>query len=147
MCWGGCCVLLCVLAAACIATLTHMARYQAVRQREGRPVPVREWSRDFMWRIKTRFGEFLRLDLAESTRKIYGAQQEQYKAFCGHLGVAQQPAAEVLARFVVGRAVHGCKLSTIEMWCGNIYMWLPVMWPRGDVVSGVGRVLPDVTKH
>jgi hypothetical protein len=49
-----------------------MAKYQAARQREGRsgPVPVQEWSREFMEELQTKFGDFLRMDLAESTRRV-----------------------------------------------------------------------------
>jgi len=107
VCWAAA-VCGCVLvAAAALATLTHMARCQAIRHREGRPGPVRALSQDLMRRAKTQFGEFLMLDLAESTRKTCGVQQEQYEAFCGHIGAAQQLTAKVLARFVVGLAVHG----------------------------------------
>lgn len=114
-----------VRVAALAVTLTYMARYQGTRQREGRqkPVPVQDWSAEFMQRIQTNFGDFMRMDLADSTRRTYAAQQEQYKVLCRQMGVPEQPAAEVLARFVVGRAVHGYKLSTIESGVAAVARW------------------------
>jgi hypothetical protein len=74
-------------------------------------------------RVKCRFGDFLRLDLAESTQHTYEVQQGQYRRFCVRLGVPEQPAAGVLARFIVGRALHNYKLSTIESGVAAVSRW------------------------
>jgi integrase len=84
---------------------------------------VEQWDADFMRRLKTQFGDFLRLDLATSTQQTYASQQQQHKAFCSHMGVAQQPAADVLAKFIVGRAMHGYRLSTIECGVSAVARW------------------------
>jgi integrase len=102
-----------------------MAKYQVARQQEGRsrPVPAEQWGRDFLEQIKHNFGDFLRLDLAQSSRHTYAVQQEQYKRFCVQLGEPQQPSAGVLARFIVGRALHNYRLSTIESGVAAVARW------------------------
>jgi hypothetical protein len=72
---------------------------------------VEQWDADFMRRLKTQFGDFLRLDLATSTQQTYASQQQQHKAFCSHMGVAQQPAADVLA-----------------IYCGQSYAWIQAVY-------------------
>lgn len=107
------------------ATLTYMAKYQVARQREGRerPIPVEQWGEDFLERIRNQFGDFLQWDLAESTQHTYEVQRKQYKKFCVQLRVPEQPAASVLARFIVGRALHNYKLSTIESGVAAVARW------------------------
>ncbi|WIA37659.1 hypothetical protein OEZ86_014557 [Tetradesmus obliquus] len=65
----------------------------------------------------------MRLDLADSTGRSYDSQERQYRKFCVRIGKPEVPDAEVLARFVVGRALNDYKLSTIEVGVAAISRW------------------------
>ncbi|WIA17443.1 hypothetical protein OEZ85_014290 [Tetradesmus obliquus] len=65
----------------------------------------------------------MRLDLADSTGRSYDSQERQYRKFCVRVGKPEVPDAEVLARFVVGRALNDYKLSTIEVGVAAISRW------------------------
>jgi integrase len=56
------------------------------------------------------------MDVRESTASTYGSQFGQFEIFCGRLGVpSRPPQPKALAQFIIGRALQGYKLSTIEV--------------------------------
>ncbi|WIA44603.1 hypothetical protein OEZ86_007321 [Tetradesmus obliquus] len=97
--------------------ITYMGRVQGARQQEGRsgPRPVEEWDQSLLDGLRDDFRSYMRLDLADSTGRSYDSQERQYRKFCVRIGKPEVPDAEVLARFVVGRALNDYKLSTIEV--------------------------------
>ena len=81
--------------------------------------PVRAWD-DSVWqqlRQRPALDAFLRQGRATSTESTYAAQQCQFGDFCCMLGVSyQQPfTADLVCKWVMGRAANGYKLSTIEL--------------------------------
>jgi hypothetical protein len=94
--------------------LTYQAKHQAERRAARKPVPVEQWSAEYVQQVRGRWHDFLQLDLAASTHRSYGWHVQKYHKFCRAAGVAELPDAEVLGQFVVGRAQHGYALSTIE---------------------------------
>ncbi|WIA42314.1 hypothetical protein OEZ86_008328 [Tetradesmus obliquus] len=105
--------------------ITYMGRVQGARQKEGRsePRPVEEWDQGLLDGLRDDFRSYMRLDLADSTGRSYGSQERQYRKFCVRIGKPEVPDAEVLARFVVGRALNDYKLSTIEVGVAAISRW------------------------
>jgi hypothetical protein len=96
------------------AVLMYQATHQAERRAARKPVPVEQWSQEYVKQLRGSWHDFLQLDLAESTHMSYGWHVPQYCTFCRAAGVTEVPVAQVLGQFVVGRAQHGYALSTIE---------------------------------
>ena len=70
-----------------------------------------EWSDDLLQMLDGQLSALLQLDLAQSTRKAYDVHVRQYLEMCVRLRKPGVPTAATLARFVLGRAVSGYKLS------------------------------------
>ena len=86
----------------------------------GRPTSLSAWSPEFWQRLACGDGltQFLRTAHAPSTIAAYASQQRQFQLFCQMLGVPSPQQCfhpDVLAAWVMGRSVHGYKLSTIEL--------------------------------
>ncbi|WIA31088.1 hypothetical protein OEZ86_001115 [Tetradesmus obliquus] len=105
------------------AVLTYQARYQAQRRAARKPVPVEAWPAGFVLELREKWQDILQLDLAQSTHRSYGWHVRQYRQFCVAAGAPQQPDAQVLAQFVVGRAQHGYAVSTIEQGVYAVARW------------------------
>ena len=91
-----------------------------LRRRPGqpvRPVAVTNWSPEFSADIEARLDAFLLGDRAASTVRSYACQQRQYALFCQMLSVpdARRFEPRTIAQWVMGRADHGYKLSTVEL--------------------------------
>jgi len=100
-----------------------MARCQQQRRQERAPKPVGEWSDDLMQMLDGQLSALLQLDLAQSTRKAYDVHVRQHLEMCVRLKKPGVPAAATLARFVLGRAVSGYKLSYIELGVSAMGTW------------------------
>ena len=100
-----------------------MARCQEERSDRRRPVPVAQWSPALMDLLQQHLPELLQLDLAQSTRRSYDVHVRQYREICTRFGRPFVPAAATLARFVLGRAVSGYKLSYIELGVSAVSRW------------------------
>ncbi|WIA28653.1 hypothetical protein OEZ86_011189 [Tetradesmus obliquus] len=105
------------------AVLTYQARYQVQRRAARKPVPVEAWPAGFVLELREKWQDILQLDLAQSTHRSYGWHVRQYRQFCVAAGAPQQPHAQVLAQFVVGRAQHGYAVSTIEQGVYAVARW------------------------
>ena len=90
-----------------------------LRRQPGQPVrsvAVTSWSADSQLEMRARLHAFLPGDRA-ATVQSYACQQRQYAFFCYMLSV---PAARhfepmTIAQWIMGRAVHGYKVSTVEL--------------------------------
>ena len=98
-----------------------LVRLELARRRghAGPARPVRAWD-DSVWqqlRQRPALDAFMRQGRATSTESTYAAQQCQFGDFCCMLGVGyQQPfTADLVCKWVMGRAANGYKLSTIEL--------------------------------
>jgi site-specific recombinase XerC len=105
------------------AVLTHQATYQAARQAGRKPVPVEQWSQEFLQDLQQRFPEFLQLDLADSAQQTYGWHVRQYKELCSAMGQPELPTESGLAMFIMGRAHYGYARSTIEQGLYAVSRW------------------------
>jgi hypothetical protein len=133
-----------------------MGRVQLARQQQGRsrPLPVDQCKPQLVASLKDDFRSFLRMDLADSTVSSYDSQENQYRMLCRMLGQLEKPSADVLARFVVGRALNGGhKRSTIEVGVAPVSRWAADEGLFGDGQEGlathplVRRALRIAAKH
>jgi site-specific recombinase XerD len=106
-----------------VAVLTYQATVQAERRAGRKPVPVEEWSAEYVQGLQDRWPDLLQLDLAQSTHRSYSWHVEQYKRLCRAMGAQEMPTAQLLAQFVVGRAQHGYARSTIELGVYAVSSW------------------------
>ena len=97
------------------------------------PNSVGEWSDDLLQMLDGQLSALLQLDLARSSRKAYDLHVQQYLEMCVRLRKPGVPAAATLARFVLGRAVFGYKLSYIELAVSAVGRW-----PEDQGVLGLG---------
>lgn len=97
------------------------------QQRRGsereNPRPVQEWSEGLLALLERQLPELLQLDLEQSTRKAYDVHVRQYANLCAKLGRPLAPSSSTLARFVLGRALSGYKLSYIELGVSAVSRW------------------------
>eukprot|EP00775_Hariotina_reticulata_P001773 gene1773-biopygen3211 len=63
------------------------------------------------------------MDLATNTHKAYDVHQRQYRDFCERMKRPAIPEPHTLAQFVVGRAMNGYALSTIEQGVYAVARW------------------------
>jgi site-specific recombinase XerD len=105
------------------AVLTYQTTHQAERREARKPVPVEQWSKEYVQQLRGCWQDFLQVDLAESTHRAYGWHVRQYRKYCKAAGVREVPDAEMLGQFVVGRAQHGYALSTIEQGVYAVSRW------------------------
>lgn len=89
----------------------------------GAPKPVEQWSEGFLALLERQLPELLQLDLEQSTRKAYDVHVRQYEQLCAKLRRPFMPSAATLARFVLGRALSGYKLSYIELGVSAVGRW------------------------
>ena len=82
-----------------------------------------EWSDDLLQMLDEQLSALLQLDLAQSTRKACDVHVRQYLEMCVRLRKPGVPTAATLARFVLGRAVSGYKLSCIELGVSAVGRW------------------------
>lgn len=100
-----------------------MARCQQQRRLANAPTPVEGWSDELVRLLDGHLHELLQLDLEQSTRRAYDVHVRQYGAMCKRLGKPHSPSPHTLARFVLGRAVSGYKLSYIELGVSAVSRW------------------------
>ena len=81
--------------------------------------PMHSWSDGSWARLQQseQLEEFLVSARAEATQATYESQRRQFLQFCQQLGVdgEQRFSTQVLCLWIMGRAQHGYKLSTIEI--------------------------------
>lgn len=110
----------CVLSAD---VLTYQARLGGRQQGKAKPVSVQLWDGQFVRELEDKWQDHLQLDLAGATHRTYSSQQQQYRDFCYLMKRAPLPDAHTLAQFVVGRAMQGYALSTIEQGVYAVARW------------------------
>jgi len=103
--------------------LTYQAQLAGRQREEPRPTSVGLWDERFVRDLEEKWPQYLQLDLARTTHKTYGSQQQQYKEFCAVMQRPPVPDPHTLAQFVVGRAVQGYALSTIEQGVYAVARW------------------------
>jgi integrase len=116
-----------------------MARCQQQRREERSLKPVGEWSDGLMRLLEGQLSALLQLDLAQSTRRAYDVHVRQYLEMCARLRKPGVPGATTLARFVLGRAISGYKLSYIELGVSAVGRWAEDQGVSG--LSGEGLVV------
>ena len=100
-----------------------MMRMEQMRRQAqpGGHIPMSAWSSAFWQQLATgdNLTTFLRTSQAASTMATYASQQRQFEQFCTLLLGMPSPhacfQADVVAAWVMGRSVHGFKLSNIEL--------------------------------
>lgn len=100
-----------------------MARFQSRLRSETTPLPVDQWSPAFLASLPALMPSLLDLDLAPATRASYNGHVRQYLTFCDRTDRPHRPDATVLAQFILGRAMTGYKLSTIELGVYAVAKW------------------------
>lgn len=103
--------------------LTYRAQLGGRRSDRPNPVSLSEWDAGFLQGLDANWQQYLQLDLAAATHRTYNSQQQQYRQFCGLLHREPLPDAHTLAQFVVGRAMQGYALSTIEQGVYAVARW------------------------
>ena len=86
------------------------------------------WGANISADIEARLDAFLLNDKAASTVRSYACQQRQYALFCQQLSVPDvlrfEPRTQ--AQSIMGRAVHGYKLSTGELGVHTVWRSMEV---------------------
>lgn len=88
-----------------------------------RPVQVERWNLDFLAQADQLLQRFLAQDISESTRRTYTPHVKQFKAFCHRMERKPQPDPDMVAMWVMGRALHGYKTSYIELGVHAVARW------------------------
>jgi len=86
---------------------------------------------EYLQGLEEDWHRLLQLDLAESSHRSYGWQQQQYRVMCQRLQPAAErpvwPDAHSFAQFMIGRAQHGYARSTVEQGAYAVARW-GLMW-------------------
>jgi hypothetical protein len=86
-------------------------------------VLAQDWSEEYLEDLQQNGGQFLQLDLAESTRRSYSSHHQQFFVFLQRAGLPLVPSARAVAQFTVARAQHGYAFSTIEQGVYALARW------------------------
>lgn len=127
--------ILACLTPADTAHLTTMARHQLGLRASMSAIEVGDWTDQFLHGLRVAMPALLDLDLAPATRVSYSGHVNQYRLFCERTGKPLRPDAAAVAEFILGRALMGYKMSTIELGVYALAKWAAEQYGVGDLLG------------
>lgn len=86
-------------------------------------MPVAQWSAALIASLHGDLDAHLQGDLADSSKRSYASQLNQFRLFCEASGVTMVPEGRLLAAFIVGRVHTHTALATIQSGVAAVARW------------------------